>query len=449
MNQIYLSDIPRILTGVAEWCGCLFFISIRPKRFIGFRLWLIGGAWLLIQCLFLQLTDNLMIALWVPCMLGAIGLMFVFIIICCDITLLSAIYFTICSFMAAEFTASLAWQLYSYARHVLELGTGFWCELLQPLMFLAVVCVISFSLLYWLELRREDPATALVFQIRDLWPPLIMSSFCFVMSNLSFIYANIPFTSSVLEDIYNLRTLLDFAGILMLYAYNTQRCEMYVQRELDAIQNVLNNQYAQYCQSQESIDLINRKYHDLKHQIAVLQAEQDSQRRMDFLSQMKEEIRAYEAQNKTGNSVLDTILTSKGLHCAKHGIELTCVADGAKLDFMDVMDICSIFGNILDNAIECELRIEDTAKRLIHLAVYTKQRFLIIQCENYCDEALKFQNGLPTSTKENSGYHGFGIKSIRYAAAKYDGTVTIHNQDNWFEIDIIIPFSSDSPRYSS
>ena len=85
----------------------------------------------------------------------------------------------------------------------------------------------------------------------------------------------------------------------MLYAYHVQRCELYMQRELDAIQNVLRNQYVQYKQSRESIDVVNRKYHDLKHQIAVLRMERDPQRRLDFLDSMEEEIRAYEAQNKS------------------------------------------------------------------------------------------------------------------------------------------------------
>lgn len=216
-------------------------------------------------------------------------------------------------------------------------------------------------------------------------------------------------------------------------------CELHAQRELDAMQNILQNQYVQYKQSRENIDVVNRKYHDLKHQIAVLRAEQDPQRRCDFLDGMEEEIRAYEAQNKTGNSVLDTVLTGKSLYCARHGIELTCVADGARLDFMDVMDICSIFGNVLDNAIECELTIPDRQRRLIHLAVYGKKDFLVIQCGNRCERELKFQDGLPLSTKGDGAYHGFGVRSIRWAAEKYGGTMTIHNRGGWFELNIVIP----------
>jgi len=439
MNQVYLSDIPRLFTAVAEWSACLIFICKRPLRFTGFRLWGALGLGLLVQSLFLCLTDGLRIVLWFPCMLGAVGLMFVLIAACCDIPLLSAGYFTACAFLTAEFAASLEWQLYSYTRRALDLPQNSRHTTLIALLFLAAVYWAVFYLLFRLAGSKEDPPAAYIFRPRELWPPAVISVTCFLMSNLSFVYSDTPFSSSAIEGIYNIRTLMDLAGVAMLYAYHVQRRELYAQRELDAIQSILQNQYIQYKQSRESIDVVNRKYHDLKHQIAVLRAEQDPQRRMDFLDGMEEEIRAYEAQNKTGNSVLDTVLTGKSLYCARHGVELTCVADGAQLDFMDVMDICSIFGNMLDNAIEYELTIPDKKKRLIHLAVYTKKNFLVIRCENYCEDRLELRDGIPVSTKGDGAYHGYGIKSIRYAAEKYGGAMTIHNRDSWFEMNLVIP----------
>ena len=434
MSQVYFSDIPRLYTAIAEWLACLMFLPKIPLRFTGLRLWGTLGLGLGLQCLFLSLTDGLPIGLWLPCMMGAVGLMFILILLCSSISLLSVGYFTACAFLTAEFAASLEWQLWSFFRHRLN-----WDSPLLSLAFLAVVYALVFEVMLWLTSRRKDPPAAFVFRFRELWPPVVISVTCFLMSNLSFVYSNTPFSGSAIEGIYNIRTLMDLAGVAMLYAYHVQRCELYMQRELDAIQNILQNQYIQYKQSRESIDVVNRKYHDLKHQIAILRAEQDPQRRMDFLDGMEEEIRTYESQNKTGNSVLDTVLTGKSLYCARHGIELTCVADGARLDFMDVMDLCSIFGNILDNAIECELGIQDKKKRLIHLAVYTKKDFLVIQCENYCEVRLEFQDGLPVSTKGDGAYHGYGIKSIRYAAEKYGGTMRVYNRDSWFEINIVIP----------
>ena len=161
-----------------------------------------------------------------------------------------------------------------------------------------------------------------------------------------------------------------------------------------------------------SIELINYKYHDLKHQIAVLRSEEDPQKREAFLDEMEAEIRQYEAQNKTGNKVLDTVLTSKSLYCNKNGITFTCVADGTLLDFMDVMDICSIFGNALDNAIECEMKIPDKEKRLIHVTVSRQKAFLILKFENYCEEKLQYQDGNIATTKKDKKYHGYGMKSV-------------------------------------
>lgn len=280
---------------------------------------------------------------------------------------------------------------------------------------------------------------AMTFRARELIPPLIIGLAAFTMSNLSFVYSDTPFTSSVIGDIHTIRTLMDLAGLALLYVYHYMRCELYARREVDALQSILENQYAQYRQSRESIDLINQKYHDLKHQIAVLRAEQDPARRSAFLDRMEEEIKLYEAQNKTGHPVLDTVLTGKSLYCARHGIRLTCVADGTLLRFMDVMDLCSLFGNLLDNAIECELGIPDREKRMVHLEVYARKGLLVVACENYCERAPVFQDGLPQSTKGDGAYHGYGTKSVRRTAEKYGGGVTMTVQESWFQASVVIP----------
>ena len=120
MNQVYLSDIPRSFTALAEWCACLVFMANRPRRLTGSRLWAALGLGLAVQCLFLQLTDELRIILWLPCMAGAVGLMFLLITLCCNIPPAGAVYLTACAFLTAELAASLEWQLWSYTRHLLD-----------------------------------------------------------------------------------------------------------------------------------------------------------------------------------------------------------------------------------------------------------------------------------------------------------------------------------------
>ena len=103
------------------------------------------------------------------------------------------------------------------------------------------------------------------------------------------------------------------------------------------------------------------------------------------------------------------------------------------------MDVCSIFGNTLDNAIESVEKLEDIQKRLIRLAVYTQNDFLMIRVENYYENDLQIENGTYKTTKQDKEFHGYGIKSIRYTAEKYGGYVSISTEENWFSLRVLIP----------
>ena len=113
---------------------------------------------------------------------------------------------------------------------------------------------------------------------------------------------------------------------------------------------------------------------------------------------------------------------------------------------MEVMDICSIFGNALDNAIECELKIPDKEKRLIHVSVSKQKNFLLLRFENYYDTELKYQGGAFITTKRDKEFHGYGLKSIRYTVNKYDGAVSIDTKENWFDLKILIPASENAQK---
>ena len=198
-------------------------------------------------------------------------------------------------------------------------------------------------------------------------------------------------------------------------------------------------QYSNYEMLEKSISTVNQKYHDLKYQIAYLKQDIGEEERRHYLDQLEQEIKVYEAQNKTGNKVLDTLLTSKKIYCQSNWIELTSVVEGAAIDFLNEMDISTLFGNILDNAIESVMKIERKERRLIHLAVAKQKGFLRIRAENCYEEEPVFENGLPITTKLNKKYHGFGLKSIQSTVKKYEGSFTINAENGWFVLRILIP----------
>jgi hypothetical protein len=430
-----LADIPRFYTALAEWWACLIFIATLKPRVPKYKARLICAAALILQAVFMIVTGNIMIAFWVPCMIVAFLLMLLLIYSCCRLSVMESAYYAVIAFLIAEFSASLVWQILQY--FVPDL---LWKYTWQELVIVLVVYKVINGMFFLLMRNRVPEDGYLELDVKSFFSALMIGVAAFAVSNLSFVTKNTPFSGSYAMEIANIRTIIDFAGITMLYAHMLHCSEQKIKRELEAVQNALQTQYKQYKQWRDSINLINIKYHDLKHQIEFLRHEKDEAKRDDYLNQMEDEIRAYELQNKTGNSVLDTVLTGKSLYCNKHGITLTTVVDGALLDFLNAMDICSIFGNALDNAIESELKIPTKDKRLIHLTVTKQKSFLFIRFENYYEGSLKYmENGSIATTKREKGFHGYGIKSIQYTVNKYDGAVDINAKNNWFDMQILIP----------
>ncbi|WP_374109453.1 ATP-binding protein [Actinotalea sp. K2] len=203
---------------------------------------------------------------------------------------------------------------------------------------------------------------------------------------------------------------------------------------------LLHSQHEQYLQARNNIDVVNRKYHDLKHYINAIRGESSADARASYLDQLEDSIRDYDTRVETGNIVLDTILTTKSADCAQLGITLTCVADGAALDLMSPMDVAALVGNALDNAIEAAVVLPDPERRLLRVAVHRQDSFVMLRFENYYEGDLTFDDGLPRTTKgADSLHHGYGLRNIRHIAERYGGTLTVHAEDGWFTVRVLIP----------
>lgn len=430
-----LSDIPRIYTALAEWLACLLCILEVKRRINGWKLAAVSAVFLLVQSVFLTLTNGQENILWILCMLVAVMIMYGFIWICSDLSAKDTVYYCVRVFVIAEFAASIQWQTYCYFAFYMSLDGRIFQ--ICWLFFVFVLVYLGIWMLYR-KVSAQDHGMYLITN-KELVSYISIGLAVFFMSNLGFVSTNTVFGGRYTGEIFNVRTLVDLGGVAIMYAFHVQRIDFRVRHELQSMQNILHNQYTQYQQSQEAMNLINYRYHDLKHQIIALRAETNEKKREEYLDRMEKELQDYEALNRTGNKVLDTMLTSKNLTCMREGISMTCVIDGKLFGFMDVMDICSIFGNALDNAIECEKKIKEKEKRLIHVSTFQQKNFLIIRFENYYEGRLQFEENLPVTTKKEKQFHGYGLKSLRYTVHKYKGEVDISCQDNWFRLKILIP----------
>ncbi len=232
-----------------------------------------------------------------------------------------------------------------------------------------------------------------------------------------------------------------FCCILALFLLFLEDNRSKIANDLTIVKHLLKEKEVQYSTSKANIDLINQKCHDLKHQIRTIGKNKYVDE--NVLNEIEETISIYDSAIKTGNEALDIILTEKSLFCTKEKIKLCCIIDGKELSFMSDPDLYSLFGNLLDNAIEAVSKLEED-KKIISLSIKKQQSFLIINIHNYYQGTLEFKDTLPKTTKADSKYHGYGMKSIQMIVDKYAGEMSLTTDKSVFNLNIIFtsPFKN-------
>ena len=268
---------------------------------------------------------------------------------------------------------------------------------------------------------------------------IALSTFFVSNSSIVIMGATMDISEEMMLSRVILRLVGDLCGFMTLWVLERGNHENEIREELNAVKNTLNLQYQQYLTFRDTSEYISRQNHDLKHQIQALKESASEEERDAYIGEMERMIALNEAWNVTGNSTLDSILTQKKMYCIGHDIEFSCSARADELDQFAVRDICSMFGNIIDNAIEHVSGYEEKEKRVIRGSVERKRAFLVVEFENYYEGPDLSDGSLPVTSKRDKTRHGYGLKSIRYVAEKYGGSMSIRTEGSWFIICVMLP----------
>ncbi len=244
-------------------------------------------------------------------------------------------------------------------------------------------------------------------------------------------YSTIHFERIYLGVVALVNALACLLGLLFIF-------EMYyrssLRREYEIMKELRKEEKKQYMVSKETIDMINIKCHDFRHQIRKLGREENINE--DRIKDINKLIKIYDSSIKTSNETLNVILSEKSLTCSKYGINFSCIANGELINFMSEEDIYSLFGNIVDNAIDAVKNLPSD-KRIINLKIKSVGKMISVSESNYLSEGLTMQDGLPKSTKTDLTHHGYGMKSIRSVTEKYGGTMEISTDNNKYVISLL------------
>lgn len=431
--------LPRIHTAIAQWLFCvIYLLPVRKKRFS-----LLPGAAVSLAFLGLLVLLNRMGEYahgisWAAYFALCVAAMLAMFMTVGVLKLREAIYHWSQAFVMAEFAASLEWQANYYLLHYLDLNNYQQGVAVSYIVLGAVYVIVAFTA-YWLTNRRRAEHSRYHITGKDASSALLIAISVFGIGNLPFALRGTAFTTSLQLGVLWIRTMADFAGIIILEASESRRRETNLSYELEATESLMQRQYEQYRQFRANDESLHQVYHDLKHQIAFLRTETNDARKEERLQAIENVIQRHEAVSDSGNGVLDTLLTGKNLTCMEKKITMTCYADGRQLGFMDAMDICSLFGNAIDNAVECVEQIKDECKRLIHVTVSVQNDMMLIVIENCCDKPLDIDHDTISTTKLDKSLHGYGLKSIRRTVEKYNGYIELKQEDGWFSLTAVIP----------
>lgn len=230
---------------------------------------------------------------------------------------------------------------------------------------------------------------------------------------------------------------------VVLYLENELFKKSEMRQELELMEILWKKNKEQYQLAKENIAVINQKVHDLKHQIRAIRnaSKEDVDR---YLEEVEDSVQIYESIVQTGNEVLDTILTEKSLYCKSKDIQVSCVADGIQMKFINTVDLYAILGNAIDNAIEEVEKFQEKEKRQIDVLIYRQQQLLAINVINPLKGKLEYEAGLPVTTKADRKIHGFGLRSIQYILKKYDGFMNVTEEDGIFTLMMLVPIPTSA-----
>ena len=185
---------------------------------------------------------------------------------------------------------------------------------------------------------------------------------------------------------------------------------------------------------------IRKVKHDLKNHFTVIQGklnEEDIQFCKGYLSELYQTVETMGDIIQSGNSVIDYLINSKlsGLE----GIQVLVSGYVGNYNDIEDVDLASILGNILDNAIEAQKYVKE--EKRIELYFLQKNVNRIILCKNTIASSVLKNNVQLRSTKSSSELHGLGYQIVESKVNKYNGIIDYFEDEDMFGVQIMLPES--------
>ncbi len=240
--------------------------------------------------------------------------------------------------------------------------------------------------------------------------------------------------------LYNLSIIcsvgLLFSTFFSLYLYEHLAEQADIIRKQQQYEHNLKMQLKHFDEILVAQNKIKKFKHDFQHYIIGLQAYLDNDDccgAKEHIQSLKEIFNSGKGIVETGNTALDAVISTKKAIAENKGIFFQTKIQIPERIPVDATDICIIFGNALDNAIEACEKVKNRSKQ-ISLTMICQDETVFCKIVNTAD----IKNSLLMTSKYDKSNHGFGLESIRTALEKYNSNPTIELTEKEFTLKFVV-----------
>lgn len=180
--------------------------------------------------------------------------------------------------------------------------------------------------------------------------------------------------------------------------------------------------------------------HDYHNHIQTMQAylKMDQKEELSqYLNDLNNDLTQVDTVIKTGNVRLDAILNSKLSLAKGNDIKVNAAAKADEDIPFSPVDLCVILGNLMDNAIEACLKLENPEERFIRVYIGKFRENFYLSVTNSVGGKINKSGKSYKTTKQ--GFHGFGLRRVDALVSKYNGYINRQDEEGVFATEVMLP----------
>ncbi|MCI9081733.1 MAG: GHKL domain-containing protein [Lachnospiraceae bacterium] len=226
------------------------------------------------------------------------------------------------------------------------------------------------------------------------------------------------------------------ADLYLLYFIKISNEKNYYENQVKALEQQANIQYRYYCLQTENYDAMLKILHDVNKHIKVIEdlfAAGKGKTAAKYTWQINDMLSPLIPTRYTGHPILDILLTDKVINMKEKGIDFQANIENVDLKCIEPIDVTTIFGNLLDNAVEASEN--SGGHKYVFIKIGSYHQMISIKLENNSNY-VRWKNGMPIS--EKGAGRGLGLLNVQRSIAKYEGDLKMKWKDDRFTVEMFL-----------